>query len=254
MRRREFLGLAASVAAAGCADRPGGGADAEDSAEPAVGIEIGPIGVQPSILDGDSPFDVRGPSDGAFVRVPVRQRGSDGLPPTSVATSGQLLDDLAVELDGRTFGDATVDRVRGRWDRVLAVEVPSGEYDEGAVRLGAGASDPIRRPLPADVLAALADPPAFQVVDFVVSDPIELMFVVVTTTVENVGGADGRFLAGLGPTDGPSPVVVAFDVRAGERVTQTRNLTFHQPPGGPVTVRLDWGSGSAERRVVQPGT
>lgn len=250
-----MLGLAASLAATGCADRPLGrpetaasdGRAGEDDV-----VEVGPVDVQPSILAGASAFDVRGSSAGAFVRVPIRLDGGDGTTTTPGALDGGLLDAVSVDLDGRAFVDAVPDRVRGRWDRVLAVEVPSGDYDGGQVRLDAGRSDPIRRSLPPEALAALADPPAFEVVDFVVSDPIELMFMVATMTVENVGGAAGRFLAGLGPTDGPSPVVVAFDLRAGEAVTQTRNLTFHHPPDGPVTVRLQWGRGVAERTVSNP--
>jgi len=258
VRRREVLGLVAAVAAAGCGDQPGGqvpttagpgrtGADAS--------VDVGPVDVQPSILGGDSAFDVRGSSGGAFVRVPVRLTGPDGTPGERGAVDERLLSGLSVDLDGRTVGDATIDRARGRWDLVLAVEVPTGEYGEGEVLLDAGGDGGFARvPIPRDALAALADPPAFDVRDFVVSDPIELQFLVVTMTVENAGGADGRFLAGLGPTSGPSPVVVTFDVPDGERVTQTRNLTLYHPPGGPVTVRLQWGRGSADRRVVLPGT
>lgn len=258
MKRRDVLGLATAAGIAGCSGWPGGVADRNGDA-PSTGrsagttLSVGTIDVQASILGGAGPFDVRSASGAAYVRVPVVLEDPQGRPIADRDPYLHLRDGLSLALDDRVLGSPRFDRASQGAGRVLAFAVPAGSYEQGVVRLETGGRDVVRRSMARDRLADLADPPAFEVTRFAVSDPIEQQFLVATTTVANVGGAGGRFLAMLGRPTGSPRTRLSVDVPAGETVTQVNSLSVYRRPDGPVTLRLAWGSGSTERTVRFPG-
>lgn len=258
MKRRDVLGLATAAAIAGCSGWPGDGAD-RTADGPSIGRStgtsrsVGPIDVQASILGGAGPFDVRSASGAAYVRVPVVLEDRQGRAIAAPDPYLRLRDGLSLALDDRVLRGPRFDRASQGPGRVLAFAVPAGSYEQGVVRVEPGERDTVRRSLPRDRLADLADPPAFEVTRFAVSDPIEQQFLVATTTVANVGGAAGRFLAVLGRPTGSPRTRLSVDVPAGESATQVTGLPVYRRPDGPVSIRLAWGSGSAERTVRFPG-
>ncbi|WP_158057758.1 hypothetical protein [Halorussus halophilus] len=100
-------------------------------------------------------------------------------------------------------------------------------------------------------LDALANPPAFEVRNFEVPDEVERGAVFdVEFTVENVGHADGTFLAELGATVISDTPEVTVDVPKDETVTATRTLSPYYPErADDFTVQLNWGSSSLEQTV-----
>lgn len=258
MHRRSFLGLLGSAATAGCVGTYGAtpaptttGPDARVVTADGYSIGLGPMAVQASILVVGIHSDVRAHRGAGFLQVPVELSEPDGGPVTDRAAYDRLAEGLSVVLDGNGHDGVAVDHAGAGPGVLHAVAVTANDYESGEVRLDLGDGGSIRVPVVDQLLAALADPPAFAVRDLTVDGPLAGETLSATISLENVGGTAGRFLAELGPQRVSDAPAVRFDVAAGEAMDRDVSVPYALPAGAETaTIRLEWGVGQLERTVA----
>lgn len=266
MYRRRLLAAIGVGSTAGCLGALNAGPDGDDTGggttespqrvttEDGYAVDVGTPDVQASILAGGTHFDVRYTEGSAFLRVPLTLTTADGEPVTELEPYDRLREGTTLNVGGGTVESAEFDRSHDGPGVRFALPVPVGAYDQGSVSVDVGSDQSVHHPLPPSVLAALAEPPAFAVRGLSVQSPIEGGSVVATVVVENVGGADGRFLTEFGPDTLSDTPEVAFEVPVGETVTEDVSVSAALPPEtDEVTVRLEWGSDEVERTVEVAG-
>lgn len=222
-----------------------------ESYETAAGwaVTVGNAAVRKAVVElGGAHYDPVY-ADGQYVVTDVTVEG-DGAPDLSganvfVRTDALDRSERRYVADERNADHArNADRVRRRF----AFPVPiSPAPAEGAVVWRSEARPAVRWTLPADLLAAVARPPAFDLRGFEVRD-VSGEEIGVTLTIANTGSGDGTFLAEVGDAAVSDQPEVSVDVPAGETVTATRRVSAFGDRD-ELTVVLRWRDERLERTV-----